>query len=144
MKKWFAFLLALIMCQSLCACGGTANQKDNMEEIATALNAIWMDEAPIPDTSYTVVMSYVFNEDGSVIGGVDISTGPGKNLRTTSASGTYEITDEKIIIDWTEIDNQIKDFPLIPDSEHPYLYEDNTLRLFSGDGKAELIRQELE
>jgi len=89
-------------------------------------------------------MSYVFNEDGSVIGGVDISTGPGKNLRTTSASGTYEITDEKIIIDWTEIDNQIKDFPLIPDSEHPYLYEDNTLRLFSGDGKAELIRQELE
>ena len=103
-----------------------------------------MDETPIPDTSYTVVMSYVFNEDGSVIGGVDISTGPGKNLRTTSASGTYEITDEKIIIDWTEIDNQIKDFPLIPDSEHPYLYEDNTLRLFSGDGKAELIRQELE
>ena len=144
MKKWFAFLLALIMCQSLCACGETANQKDNKEEIATALNAIWMDEAPIPDTSYTVVMSYVFNEDGSVIGGVDISTGPGKNLRTTSASGTYEITDEKIIIDWTEIDNQIKDFPLIPDSEHPYLYEDNTLRLFSGDGKAELIRQELE
>lgn len=57
MKKWFAFLLALIMCQSLCACGGTANQKDNKEEIATALNAIWMDEAPIPDTSYTVVMT---------------------------------------------------------------------------------------
>lgn len=78
MKKAISLFLALMVCLSLCACGGTANQKDNKEEIATALNAIWMDEAPIPDTSYTVVMSYVFNEDGSVIGGVDISTGPGK------------------------------------------------------------------
>ena len=101
-------------------------------------------EATLVDVTVPSTLPIVFNEDGSVIGGVDISTGPGKNLRTTSASGTYEITDEKIIIDWTEIDNQIKDFPLIPDSEHPYLYEDNTLRLFSGDGKAELIRQELE
>lgn len=83
MKKWFAFLLALIMCQSLCACGGTANQKDNKEEIATALNAIWMDEAPIPDTSYTVVMSYVFNEDGKML----LETGrKGKLIRHHSAS----------------------------------------------------------
>lgn len=34
MKKWFAFLLALIMCLSLCACGGSVESKDTSTEDA--------------------------------------------------------------------------------------------------------------
>ena len=37
MKKWFTFLLALIMCLSLCACGGSNESKDTSTEDAEKL-----------------------------------------------------------------------------------------------------------
>ena len=142
MKKLIALLTAVVLALSLCACGGGSAADDKNTEIETALNAGWIDAYPLPDTPYTVIRVYVF-QNGTAVGGVDISTGNGETIPAMQATGTYEITEDKIIIDWTEIDTQLKDLPIVPDSELPYSYENSTLRLFSQDGQAELERQDL-
>ena len=144
MKKTLSLILALIMCLSLCACGGGSGAKNSTEEIETALNALWIDTAPLSDTDFLVVKTYMF-EGGNAVGGVDVSLGAGTNLPLTRASGTYEITDGKIVIDWTTITEESDDLPaIVPDSELTYQYNDNTLSLISQDGQAELERQDID
>lgn len=143
MKKLFSLFLALVMGLSLCACGGGSGSKNSTEEIETALNALWIDTAPLPDTDFFVVRTYMF-EGGNAVGGVDVSLGVGTNIPLTRASGTYEIIDGKIVIDWTTITEESTDLPaIVPDSELIYQYNDNTLSLTSQDGQTELERQDM-
>lgn len=143
MKKLISLFMALVMCLSLCACGGGSGSKNSTEEIETALNALWIDTAPLPGTDFFVIKTYMF-EGGNAVGGVDVSLGVGTNLPLTRASGTYEITDGKIVIDWTTITEESSDLPaIVPDSELTYQYTNETLSLTSQDGQAELERQDV-
>lgn len=145
MKKLFSLLLVLTMCLSLCACGGNSEAKDNTEEIDAALNAaLWIDTASLPDTDYFIVKTYMF-EGGNAVGGADVSVGIGTNIPLTRASGTYEIKDGKIVIDWSTITKESDELPaVIPDSELTYQYKDNVLHLTSQDGQAELECQAID
>lgn len=144
MMKKFVLLLILTMCLSLCACGGNSEAKDSTEEIDAALNALWIDTALLPDTDYFIIKTYMF-EGGNAVGGADISVGSGTNIPLTRASGTYEIKDGKIVIDWSTITEESNDLPaIIPDSELTYQYKDNTLHLTSQDGQAELECQAID
>lgn len=53
MKKWFAFLLALIMCQSLCACGGNDTSKTT--------------DAPTETTTPTINKATVITNEGETV-----------------------------------------------------------------------------
>lgn len=138
-EKAVALFAALVMCLSLCACGQSENEK-----IEEQLQAGWIDEAPLSGTDYIVIYSYIFG-DGKVTGGVDVYTGGTTNLTLTRSSGTYKLSDGKVIIDWTDHDFQSEDttLHLIPDSEFTYTYNDETLTLVNVNGQAELTRQEI-
>ena len=90
MKKLIVLILAATMALSLCACGENSEAseaKDGTKEIDSALNALWIDTALLPDTDYFIIKTYMF-EGGNAVGGVDVSLGVGTNIPLTRASGT--------------------------------------------------------
>jgi len=141
MKRIISLFLVFVICLSMCACENSAKNNDK-GKIESALKAAWINDTQLPDSPYTVSMVYIF-DDGVASGGVDVFLGEGENLTVTRAYGSYEILDEEIVINWTSIDNQIKDIPLLPDSKLPYVYENDILELYSRDGNSKLVRQDI-
>lgn len=94
MKRYMSMFLALVMCISLCACGG---QQDNNEKIAEALQKDWKYEAilELPTEPAVMPIQYTF-QDGTVVGKMNLGgEDPANDVALIRASGTYEIADKK-------------------------------------------------
>lgn len=131
MKKSISWFLLLVMCISLCACGG---QQDNNEKIAEALQTDWKYEAmlELPTEPAVMPIQYTF-QDGTVIGKMNLGAeDPTYEAALIRASGTYEIVDGKIILNWTEY-TVLLPWPRDLDNELAYSFEKGTLHLFSED-----------
>ena len=131
MKKSISWFLLLVMCISLCACGG---QQDNNEKIAEALQTDWKYEAMLELSTESAVMpiQYTF-QNGTVIGKMNLGgEDPAYEAALIRASGTYEIADGKIILNWTEY-TVLLPWPRDLDNELNYSFEKGTLHLFSED-----------
>ena len=131
MKRYMSMFLALVMCISLCACGG---QQDNNEKIAEALQKNWKYEAilELPTEPAVMPIQYTF-QDGTVVGKMNLGgEDPANDVALIRASGTYEIADKKIILNWTEY-TVLLPWPRDLDNELNYSFEKGTLHLFSED-----------
>ena len=131
MKRYMSMFLALVMCISLCACGG---QQDNNEKIAEALQKDWKYEAilELPTEPAVMPIQYTF-QDGTVVGKMNLGgEDPANDVALIRASGTYEIADKKIILNWTEY-TVLLPWPRDLDNELTYSFEKGTLHLFSED-----------
>ena len=126
MKKMMSFLLIVLLCLAVFGCGGKENTK-SMEE---QLEVYW--EAQVAEKDSVLVVGYVFDagEVGAIIELKD-KNNPSDTMRISNAYGTYEITDDKIIIDWDGKDYHIDEFKMTPDHELIYKYSKGDLRLFT-------------
>lgn len=84
MKKLFALLLALVLCLSLCACGG-ANKDDIREELQGTWRASWTTDGA------RISRYYTFEGDRYTTGGVAFIVG-----ELEPKSGTYKISNSTI------------------------------------------------
>lgn len=142
MKKAMSLLLVLVLCLSLCACGGSSEKKVLEEQLegVSWLGQEWLDD------SVMLITYYIFNE-GTVSGAVDAYNGGTKNLPVTRVYGTYQIEDGAILITWTTYESQM--LSITPVDRLSYTCEDGTLHLFcegigSDDGILPLSEKELE
>ena len=126
MKKSISFILIVLLCLSVFGCGG----KDNAKSVEEQLEVYW--EAQVTEKDSVFIVGYVFDagEVGAIIELKD-KNNPSDTMRISNAYGTYEITEDKIIIDWDGKDYHVDAFKMTPDHELTYKYKNGDLRLFT-------------
>ena len=143
MKKTLLIILALVMCLSLCACGGKGNA-----DIDAALQGEWritstsaVDlNSPIPENGVPVVdtaeIRLSFNNGTAtlkcfyhkVYAAFEIDSFLG-----AEASGTYKIGTDKISLNWKEKNINNDSFAAVIPEELPFTFEDNKLTISGGE-----------
>lgn len=144
MKKLISLFMALVMCLSLCACGGQT-APDTNSTIDNALQGTWKQI-----TTETIDLSTEFSGSGAISASVatelvfhegtviltsslytvDVGFGT-QSIGGAAATGTYKIEDSSISLTWDEKAVAYDDFTsLVPDSLS-YKYEGNKLSLAS-------------
>ena len=136
MKKWFAFLLALIMCQSLCACGKSEAVKET-EQAIKAIGKVTMSSQDAIEEASNLFDALTSEEQAKVSNRNDLSKAKDEfqglvdyyieiadrivSAHTPQLGGAYKFTgeyleDEKTYVvmmsaDEAQIDEIVKDKP---------------------------------
>ena len=126
MKKTISLLLALVLCMSLCACGGGGDAgiettEKSYEEVRAALVGEW-GMLYFDDSAAATVYEFRENGTGNWFR-YDLYSTNKKIKDVHSWAMTYEITDSQIICHWTSVSGDAKQ------TIFDYTFENGTLRI---------------